>query len=216
MTIAQKIEHIQNMREQYLSARLEILSYTDDKSSQVAIDAIEALPYLYDKDIENIILNKLKNKNSLMRISALDAIYLPNDQEKIWNQIGELIKNKNWLVKAYAIELLGRYKITKYQHEINKLLKKTQNDELKIRIYYALIEFGHHEYLSSLFELLNHDYYRVRMATANTLYCLVNSENKGEFLDKINDRIKIENEKIVKQSLKNTLDDIEELFSPHG
>lgn len=193
-----------------------LIKLANDKDSLIRAEAIEILADFYDGDIDRQILKALNDKNNLVKINALDAIRLPNNTSVVLEKISLFLKSRNWLIKAYTIEALGRNHALQYKKDIENILKKTQNDELKVRIYYALIEFGEMQYLDKLLKLLNNDFYRVRIATSNILYYLVDKNNVIGILEHLNKRFDIELEHSVKETLKGTIKDIESLFSPHN
>ncbi|EFK94950.1 conserved hypothetical protein [sediment metagenome] len=190
-----------------------LIKLANDKDSLIRAEAIEILADFYDGDIDRQILKALNDKNNLVKINALDAIKLPNNTSVVLEKISLFLKSRNWLIKAYAIEALGRNHALQYKKDIENILKKTQNDELKVRIYYALIEFGEMQYLDKLLKLLNNDFYRVRIATSNILYYLVDKNNVIGILEHLNKRFDIELEHSVKETLRGTIKDIENLFS---
>lgn len=192
-----------------------LIKLANDKDSLIRAEAIEILADFYDGDIDRQILKALNDKNNLVKINALDAIKLPNNTSVVLEKISLFLKSCNWLIKAYAIEALGRNHALQYKKDIENILKKTQNDELKVRIYYALIEFGEMQYLDKLLKLLNNDFYRVRIATSNILYYLADKNNVIDILGHLNKRLNIELEHSVKETLKETIKDIENLFNPY-
>ena len=206
MTVNQRLTDLDNIGKEFNILLTKLLEYTKDKNHSIRYDAIELIPHY--SMVLDVLIDALNDKNSLVRVQALTNIGKLPSMDMIICNVAKLLKDRNSLVKAYAIEVLGDNNAVQYKQEIEAMLKKTKNDEIKIRIYYTLIKFGDIQYINHLFEFLNNDFYRVRIATANTLCYLVNKENKQVILDKLQQRLTSENEYAVRETLKTTILDI--------
>ena len=185
-----------------------LIQLANDKDSLIRVEAIAVLADFYDGDIDRQILKALEDKNSLVKIEALEAIKLPINKDAVLEKISFFLKSRNWLIKAYAIEALGRNNALQYKKEIKHILKTTKNDEIKVRAYYALIKLGEVAYLNKLFELLDNDCFMVRKVTSNTLYYLADENNTTTILEHLNKRLDKEAEYVVQETLKGTIKDI--------
>jgi len=212
MNSNKKLQHINKLKNDLGALKLTLLKYADDKNSLVRSDAIELLSSFYDGAIDRKILQRLQDKEYLVRVSALDAIILPQNIDKVFKQISKLLNDKNWLLQAYAIEALGYNKAIKYHKKIKKMLYKNKNDEVLVRIYYALIQFGEKKYLKKLLKMLNNDYYRVRCAVSNTLYYLDNRSNHELIMKKLKKALKKEKTIAAKSCISGTISDLEKEY----
>jgi HEAT repeat protein len=212
MNYNKKLQHIDKLKNDLDVLKLTLLKYADDKNALVRSHAIELLSSFYDGDIDRKILQRLNDKDYLVRVSALDAIMLPQNIDKVFKQISKLLNDKNWLVQVYAVEALGYNKAIKYHKKIKTMLYKNQNDEVLVRIYYALIQFGEKKYLKKLLKMLNSDYYRVRCAVSNTLYYLDNRSNHKLIIKKLNRALKKEKTIAAKSCISGTIYDLEKEY----
>lgn len=117
-----------------------------------------------------------------------------------------MLKDKSYLVRSYAIEMLGNIK----DYDSIKLIKarlKTKNNEEKIRVYYALYMLGKKGYMRKLYKSLNDTYYIVRIAVVNLLFQLSN-HSKSNVVKHLKKRLKIEDVRSVKIAIKETITNI--------
>lgn len=208
MSYNNKLKKIQDLKKNIINIKLELLALSDDKEQLVRSDAIEALSGFYDGEIDRKILERLDDKKYLVRVSALEAIMLPQNINNVFNKIAKLLNDKNWLVRAYAIEALAYNNAKKYHSKIKKLLKQNKNDEVLVRIYYALIKFGERKYLKKLIKMLKHKNYRVRCATSNSLYYLADDTNIKLILKKLKKALKVETTKAAQSCINGTILDL--------
>jgi HEAT repeat protein len=203
-----KLEKIRILNKKLNIIKIQLLKYADDREKLVRSDALDVLSNFYDAKIDETILNKLDDKEYLVKISALEAIILPQNNNKVFNKIAKLLDDKNWLVRAYAIEALADNNAKKYHSKIQTILKYNQNDELLVRIYYGLIKFGEEKYLKKLIKMLKHDNYRVRCAVANALYYLDDIKNHKLIIKKLQKALKKETTKAAKSCISGTILDL--------
>jgi len=208
MSYNNKLKKIQDLKKNIINIKLELLALSDNKEQLVRSDAIEALSGFYDGEIDRKILERLDDKKYLVRVSALEAIMLPQNINNVFNKIAKLLNDKNWLVRAYAIEALAYNNAKKYHSKIKKLLKQNKNDEVLVRIYYALIKFGERKYLKKLIKMLKHKNYRVRCATSNSLYYLADDTNIKLILKKLKKALKVETTKAAQSCINGTILDL--------
>ena len=203
-----KLKKIKDLKQDILNVKSTLLQYADDKEQLIRSKALETLSTFYDGDIDRKILSRLNDKDSLVKVSALEAISLPRNIENVFNKIAKLLKDKDWLVQAYAINALADNNAKKYHIKIKKLLKTDKNDEVLVRIYYALVIFGEKKYFIKLLKMLKHKNYTVRCATASFLYYLENDSNHKQIIRKLKKALNSEKTKAAKSCIKGTLQDI--------
>ncbi|MEA3491730.1 MAG: HEAT repeat domain-containing protein [Campylobacterota bacterium] len=208
MKIDKKIKEIDNIENKIKSFKNKLINYTNDKDYSTRSKAIEVLSLFYDANIDNVILNGLEDKDSLVRVSALEAIMLPQNIDNVLNKIAKRLNDKSWLVRAYAIEALADNNAKKYHPKIKKLMKKNKNNEVLVRIYYALVKFGEKKYFKKLIKMLRHKNYRVRCATSSMLYYLANKNNYNLIIKSLNKALKKEKTNAAKSCLDGTIKDL--------
>ncbi len=214
MNCNKKLQKISDLKQDIIAIKAKLIKFADDKEQLVRSDAVEALSNFYDGGIDRKILARLNDKDSLVRVSALEAIMLPQNIDNVFNKIAKLLSDKDWLVKAYAIESLADNNAKKYHSKIKKLLEKNKNDEVLVRIYYALIKFGEKKYLKKLIKMLKHKNYRVRCAVSNTLYYLANKNNYNLIIKALGKALKKEKSNAAKSCLSGTIEDLTQILKP--
>lgn len=203
-----KIKNLLKIKSKIQKFKNKLIIYSNDKDYSIRLDAIAILSLFYDGDIDRAILNALKDKEELVRVSALEAILLPKNNEKVFDTIAKYLNDKSWLVQAYAINALADNNAKKYHLKIKSFLNNTQNDEVLVRVYYALVKFGEKKYLKRLIKMLKHDNYRVRCAVANLLYYLENKKNHELIIKKLEKALKLEKTKAAKSCIQGALGDM--------
>ncbi len=161
----------------------------------------------FDK-YEKILLNLLNDKDELVRIEAIEVLGAIGNVKYAKNLL-ILLKDKSWLVRASVFEALGDIKAIEYIQKLKSLLSTINNNEEKVRVYYALYKLSSKKkYLTLLLDLLNDNNYRVRCSTANLLYYLVNKKNKKRILKNLNKVLKKEITIAGKSSIAGSIKDI--------
>ncbi len=207
-----KYTEIEQLKKKINKIKQRLIFLSRDNEEMVRSSAIEAMSLFYDGDIDNAILNGLKDKSEIVRVSSLDSIILPQNTEKVFRQIANLLKDKSPLVKSYAIDALAYNNAKQYKKKIKKLLKKNKlNDEVKISAYYALVKFGDKKYLKKLLKFLTHRNYQIRCATANLLYFLADKTNRSLVIKELKRALKKEKTKAAKSCFKDTIKEIKQL-----
>jgi HEAT repeat protein len=152
--------------ERYLS---KIETCLQSKVELDAVDAIESLIDFQDK-AKKVLIELLKKFNDELVVSSIIDYFSGKcycDDTLIESVIGKL-ESKSWLIRAYAIEFLGDIKYKKIKNDIEGMISSADIEEIP-RIYYTLVRFGDEKYMNKLIEMLDNDYYRVRIATAYLL-----------------------------------------------
>lgn len=198
------IEILEQEVKNILSKLLECIKSDDNL---VRADSIEILKQFFTTEIQDALLLSLNDKDELVQVTAIEALVVIKNKDYIPN-IRCKLNSKSWLVRAYAAEALGDFLDIDSKSHLIKKLKSAYEEELP-RIYYALIKFGEMEYLTLLYECLNDENYRVRIATSNLLYYLVDKENINFIIKKLNSRLLIEKERSVISTIKDTLSSLE-------
>lgn len=171
-------------------------------------DTVEQVEDLLNNILEKIL--KLSNdRDELVQVSSLEVmdniILFCN---KLPFYLKTLLNSKSWLVRAYAIEALGDLNDVSSKKILQNMLSMADEEELS-RLYYALIKMGDKEYFNQLYDLLNSDFYRVKIATATLLEKLISDNTRQEITEKIKNRLAIEKEKSVIDRLTSILSDNE-------
>jgi HEAT repeat protein len=201
-----EIERLKNKIEKIKNRLLYYATYRD---SIVRMEAMQALGIFYDGRIDDALLQGLKDIDELVRINALDNIILPKNPDKVFKKIAKLLQDESQLVQSYAIDALAYNNAKTYKKNIQKLLKrKNINDELKVSIYYALVKFGKKKYFKKLLDMLKHSNYRIRCATANLIYFIVDKYNCKKILKKLEKAYYKDNTRAAKSCIKQTIKDI--------
>ena len=174
------------------------------KDNLQRVDAVEIIGELL-QDLMEQTTQLLYDKDELVQTSSLEAI---DNIILFCNSLPSLMKtlldSKSWLVRAYAIEVLGDIGDTSIKHTLQNMIDAADDEEL-IRLYYALAKLGDAKYLNKLYDFLHHDYYRVRIATATLLEKLISNNTKEEIIENITKQLKIEKEKSVIDRLNSIL-----------
>jgi len=196
------IEKLKKIKNEYLSY-LNIALKSND--NLIRVDALELTADLLDSLIKKM-ADSLKDKDELVQISIIEAI----NQAllsiiDLKPKIRELLYSSRWLVRAYAAEILGDLKDTSSKNILKGMLENATVEE-KIRIYYALYKMEEETYLGKLFNCLDHEYYRVRMASAALLEKLINTHNKDKIFKQLKSRLLKEEEPIVANRLKDIIE----------
>ena len=170
------------------------------------LEAVGTIEILIDfkENIENKLLLMLDNCNDELIVTSIIEYFNNNCvcREKFIDLMIEKLNSNSWLVRAYIIEFMGDIEYKKLKNSIKKMLPNVYIEELP-RIYYALIRFGEEKYIDKMINLLDHECYRVRIATANLLAKIAekNSNFKGKIIEELqkhkNDEIKSVRETIV-------------------
>ncbi len=167
------------------------------------VDSVELFTDVITSTV-SIIGECLNDEDELVQVSAIEALMeFSGFINKFKLILRKKLSSESWLVRAYAIEALGDMQDTSIKSILHEKINDAYEEELP-RIYYALVKLGDNEYLNRLFELLNHDYYRVRIATANLLDQLRNNQTNYHIIEQIKKRFDFEQE----QSVKFVLNDI--------
>ena len=170
------------------------------------VDALEILGQFFQEDIQNIFLEALDDNDELIQIVALETL-TNMDNKKFLPEIKRKLNSDSWLIRAYAIEAIGRYYDIESKDTLQNMISNADEEE-KPRLYYSLIKLDEKSYYKNLYEALNHSFYRVRIATSNLLYDLCDESNKNEILKNLEDRLSIETEKSVIETFQNIIKDI--------
>jgi len=198
--------NIEVLEEKAKSILDKLLEYTKSDDNLVRVDTIEVLKIFFSAEVQDVLLLSLNDKDELVQVSAIEALVAIKNKDYI-PYIKDKLNSKSWLVRAYAAEALGDYLDISSTSLLIEKISSAYEEEIP-RIYYALIKFGEIKYLSLLYECLNHNNYRIRIATSNLLYYLANSNNIDEIEKKLRSRLNIENEKSVIFAIKGIIEDI--------
>lgn len=198
------IENLKNKQSDLLLCLEENLKSEDNLQR---VDTIEQV-----RDILDILLKKviqaLDDKDELVQVSSLEVI---DDiivmHVTLSSYLKTMLSSKSWLVRSYSIEALGDLSDISSKSLLENMLIIAHEEELP-RLYYALIKMRDRQYLNKLYDLLHHDYYRIRIVTATLLEKLADKENKQIIIKKINNQLKREKEKSVINRLESILTDI--------
>ena len=202
MSDKSEFKKIQKIKDKIKNIKTELIEYLKNSDPIIRLEALNALGLFYDGDIDRAILSSLNDKDELVKTEALDNIILPKNPDKVFKKIAKLLNEKSWLVQAYAIDALAYNNAKKYKTKIKKLLKKNINEELKVRVYYALYVFGEHKFLNKLLNMLSNKNYRVRCAVANYLIEICNKKNNKIIKNKLSKALKTEKTKATKSSFR--------------
>jgi HEAT repeat protein len=170
------------------------------------IDALEILGQFFQEENQSIFLDALDENDELIQIVALETL-TNMDNKKFLPEIKRKLNSDSWLIRAYAIEAIGKYYDIESKDTLENMISNADEEE-KPRLYYSLIKLDEKSYYKNLYAALNHSFYRVRIATSNLLYDLCDELNKREILKSLEDRLSIETEKSVLDTLQGIIQDI--------
>ena len=161
-----------------LQENLNIINNCLEKGELDTVDTIEIL-IDFKENIENKFLLMLDNCNDELIVTSIIEYFNNNCvcREKFIDLMIEKLNSNSWLVRAYIVEFMGDIEYKKLKNSIKKMLPNVYIEELP-RIYYALIRFGEEEYIDKMINLLDHECYRVRIATANLLAKIAEKNSK--------------------------------------
>jgi len=191
------------MEQTIINTIKEIKKLCDYQDNLEKVDMLEKINEMIDETILEIIKCS-KEDDELVQVAAIEALRTIANYD-----IKTILRNKlssnSWLVRSYAIEALGDIQDIQAKKLIFDRLENNPHEEEIPRIYYALVKMGSQDYLEKLINLLNHEYYRIRIAAANLLEQLMDEQNSNEIISYIRKRYNQENEHSVKMVLRDII-----------
>jgi len=200
---------IEKIKEEADKLIKKLLYCMESNDSLIRADSIEILESFFYPSVQHKLIKSLDDINEIVQINAIEALTSLGNKNYI-DLIRDKLNSKSWLVRAYAIESLGNFYDIESKQILLEKIPNAYEEELP-RLYFALIKLGEESFYTPLFHCLNHKNYRIRIASSNMLYYLVNKNNKSNVLQHIKNQILIEDKESVISALNGTINDINNL-----
>lgn len=162
---------------------------------------------------EQILINLIKDSDSLVRTEACDSLKYSNSHEtyKLLSQVA--YRDSNGMVRGYAVSSLGEIskrigeekETVKY---LKELLKREKVVFTRINLFKELYSLGEEQYLGLLLDCIDSKVYRNRCASINSLKEIIKSENKKIIMEALIARNKIEKTRAVKSSIESLIENM--------
>ena len=203
-----ELEEIENLSEEIIDRIQTLIKYCSNDDSEVRFRAVEALGLINLPEVKNQVVRSLIDQDELVRVAALEIL----GDWKVFdalNNIIELLDDEDELVRSEAVIAIGNIGDKDKIHVLQQQLPKSKEEE-KIRIYYALTKLGEYKYFKLFLEGLDHEFYRIRCATANLILDLITSENSATIIDVLSKALVKEKTVAAKSSIENALHELTE------
>lgn len=177
---------------------LEILEqFSKDIDDCIRLEVAKILVNFTELRGENILVRLINDRDSLVRVEACDSLRYSKSESTFDLLIKVVKKDKNSMVRGYAISSLGYLADTLnlQDYAIKFLEKHLKNEKAvfgKINSYTTLYLLGKGEYLGFLILELNARIYQNRCAVVHCLEEILNENNSLLIKKALNDRKKIE------------------------
>lgn len=224
-SLIEKLELIENIEAEgcFSEDDLKILDYlSQDKESEVRLKVAEVLVYSESLEAEKILTRLLKDKTVLVRVNACDSLCNSKSLEVLNLLKNRISKDRSSLVRGYAALSIAdivatiKYDIKGLNIFFNHSLENEKSSWLKIIYYKVLYMFGDEAYLYILINELKNKLYRNRLATINILDEICSEKNIVAIKAALIERLKYERTIAVKNSIENSLKNIDSIFSAIG
>ncbi|MGD8325913.1 MAG: HEAT repeat domain-containing protein [Sphingomonadales bacterium] len=197
---------VQKIGEEEFHTQLKaVMASHDDPSVK---DAIVVAAILEDHFFEEDFIALLRHKDPLVQIEAIEGL-VDFESRRALPQIMELKDSTDSLVRAYvfdAIAFLGTPDQIPFLHDV---LEKENDPWARCATLTSLARLsGDIKYLHQIFSFLNHEDYRVRSFTVNSLQYLVCDEWRDLIIQHIKELEKIEPTRATMSTIKRVLAEI--------
>lgn len=176
----------------------------------IRCDTIEAISrYIFDKEIEEIIINGLYDENYTVRCEVYEALELSNDNSVPRKIYDRLRSEKSSIARMYAVSaILSLIKRKGYSNSFLKNLKASFEKEKEkpvIIAYLALFYYVENEidYIRRALEYLDDEDYHIRCNVINIIGEVLDEENEEMIKNIFDKRYNIELSRAVKSLLEN-------------
>lgn len=194
-------------------ARIALIKCTYDADDEYRYTAIEALDNFVGDDVEDAVIERIKDKSELVRITAIEFV----GEHRCYRALPylkEALRDEKALVRCYAAEAVG---ILGGNQSLVPLLEEGLKNEkrniARLGFYLGLYQLNQLDYLGSILNLLKAKSYKVRCATANSLVNLATEENYDLIIEKLKAALAKETTVAARSSMQNAIIILTEQFN---
>lgn len=182
---------------------------SEDTNSEIRYLTTELLGMFNTEICEKILIERLKDKDYLVRTSACDSLTFCRSDEAL-NAVKKLIKDKSCLVRGHAvygsscIHMNIGLNNEDIVNTLKLLLKNETSEYVKIATYGSLCLIGKYEYETNLFSQINNRYYRNRCFALSLIEDVFDREKVNDILKLkylLNERLQFEKATSVKDKI---------------
>ena len=184
------------------------LSKNNDPEIRSRVAELLVLADPDNQDAKEILISLLDDPDELVRTNACDSLCIFQEEKILQLLLKRAKEDSSQIVRVYALLSIGdiikpsENNVQVYQ-DLKDLLAHAQTVKEKLALYRIFYEKGESELLCHILDELSNIDYDVRHAAINILQEVIQPENKTVIFNALNECIKKEETKSVKQKIQN-------------
>ncbi len=160
---------------------------------------------LRDKGSSRLLIKGLNDRNELVRVTVAEALETIGDRQAL-PALRKALRDRSPLVRSYVATAIGSLGDMRDVPRLRRAAQSDKSEMARVGIYHGLYLLEQHEVISSLLQLLQSRWYRVRCATANTLSEMLDDVSEREIIVRgLRRALKEESTVAARSSIRSTL-----------
>lgn len=173
---------------------------------------MERLEDYWNEEIETFVLDHIQDPDEMVRVAICEILGRGKSQAGVDALRKLLQEDEEYMVRGYAAQALRLIRGRQEKDYLYQCLQIEEDDWVQANLYGELCLMGERQHLSSLLSLLDAPYHNTRIICIKFLHDLIDEQNVNIVLDKLRERLLIEDAHSVECHLQEEITYLEKKF----